>query len=325
MTAVARPSVKYHDFGSLVHSWRHTAAGQGLPLLIWTDSINGGQQSSANHHDDFFSLYIVQRGRGTHVIEGYAFGVARGDVYAMAPGMTHHFEDCHDMMTDTFHFSPTLFDAQTLDALSETPGFHALFVGEQTIRKERVPTLGGRWLHLTPPAHAQIVTAVEELRTEWERGDATGTLLARGLFFRLLVLLARAYVSASPTPQSRGASEPISSAYTQEATVAAALRIMEERFGESLRVEEIARAVFLSPDRFTEVFAKSVGRTPRDYLRYLRVEKAKALLRTGDLSMTEIAQESGFGDPAYFARAFRAAVGSSPSDWKKLQSAKPAI
>ncbi|MBC8135592.1 MAG: helix-turn-helix domain-containing protein [Fibrella sp.] len=328
MTAVAHPPTQHHDFANLVHSRRHTAAGRGLPLLIWRDSINSGQESRANHHNDFYSLYIVQRGRGTHVIDGYAFGVARGDVYAMAPGMTHHFEECHDMVTDTFHFSPALFDSETLDALAETPGFHALFVGEPTIRKEKVPTLGGRWLHLTPSAHAQIASSVDEIRAEWERGDATGTLLSRALFFRLLILLARAYVSASPTlpvRQCEGLADSSANVYTQEATVATALRIMEERFAESVRVEEIARAVFLSPDRFTEVFAQSVGRTPRDYLRYLRVEKAKALLRTGDLSMTEIAQESGFGDPAYFARAFRAAVGNSPSDWKKLQSTKAAI
>lgn len=282
--------------------------------------MNSSQPARANHHNDFYSLYIVQRGRGTHFIDGYAFGVARGDVYAMAPGMTHHFEDCHEMTTDTFHFSPALFDTEALDALSATPGFHALFIGGRNVGAEKVQPLGGRWLHLTPPAHAQIATAVEELRIEWARGDATGAILARGLFLRLLVHLARAYVSASPTP-----STGVPYSYTQEATVSAALRIMEERFAESLRVEEIARAVFLSPDRFTEVFSESVGRTPRDYLRYLRVEKAKALLRTGDLSMTGVAQESGFGDPAYFARAFRTAVGASPSDWKKQQSGKAAI
>ncbi len=296
-----------------------------MPLLIWSDSIDRGQQANANHHRDFFSLYIVQRGRGTHVIDDYEFGVARGDVYAMAPGMTHYFRDCHDMVMDTFHFSPELFDSETADALGETPGFNALFVGDKVPGKENTPTLGGRWLHLTPPAHENIVAAVKELHAEWERGDATGTLLARALFFRLLIQLARAHASASPTPSIRSGVNFLANAYSREATVAKALRLIEERYAESVRVEEIARAVFLSPDRFTEVFAQSVGRTPRDYLRYLRIEKAKSLLRAGELSVTEVAQASGFGDPAYFARAFRATVGSSPTDWKKLQHANTAI
>ncbi len=320
MNAAPPPPVKRHNFADLVASRRHTAAGRGLPLLIWTDTINKGQQEFANYHNDFYSLYIVQRGRGTHVIDGHSFGVARGDVYAMVPGMTHYFEGCHDMVTDTFHFSPSVFDAQTLDVLGESPGFHALFVGDTALRSANIPTPGGRWLHLSPAAHHQVGSAIDELRQEWDRGDATGTLLARGLFFRLLVLLSRTFIAALPDTSNWSPST-----YTQEATVSAALRIMEERFTDTVRVEEVARAVFLSPDRFTEVFAQSVGRTPRDYLRYLRVEKAKALLRSGELSMTQIARYSGFGDPAYFARAFKATVGTSPSDWKKRQSAKAAI
>ena len=282
-----------------------SAAGLGLPLLMWTDTSTHGAFHSVNHHADFCSLYVVRRGRGTHVINNQAFAVARGDVYAMAPGMTHFFRDCANLETDTFHFSPTLFDDETRDILSGTPGFHALFVGETPPGKD---TVCGRWLHLTPPAHETITQAVDELRAEWERGDATGTLLCRGLFLRLLVKLARAGSTVN-IPANREA---------HEATIAAALRIMETRFAQALRVEEIARAVFLSPDRFTEVFAQGVGRTPRDYLRYLRVEKAKTLLSAPDfVSMTTIAGEAGFGDAAYFARAFRAATGMTPSEWRK--------
>ena len=299
------PRVVRHDFADLACPRQHTAAGRGVPLVMWTDTIDGAEQLQRNHHSDFCSLYVVKRGRGTHVIDGQAFGVARGDVYAMAPGMTHYFADCHDLQTDTFHFAPALFDDEIRAALGTLPGFHALFVGASVPNPAQDAPLGGRWLHLTPPAHADVCVAVDELRAEWTRGDATGTLLCRGLFFRLLVKLARAY---SPVAAHNGA---------QEATVAAALRFMEARFAEPLRVEEVARAVFLSPDRFTEVFAQGMGRTPRDYLRYLRVEKAKALLSAGHLSITGVAQQSGFGDPAYFARAFRAATDTSPSEWRK--------
>ena len=318
MNAVAPPVILRHNFNDLTYPRKNTAAGQGLPLVMWTDVIDRGHQDSANHHHDFYSLYVVRRGRGTHVIDGQAFGVARGDVYAMAPGMTHYFVDCHDMVTDTFHFSPSLFDAETLDALSETDGFHALFVAEPASRADKAQTPGGRWLHLIPAAHHQVSASIEELRAEWERGDKTGALLARGLFFRLLVTLARAYAALYPVPET---TMPNRSREAQEPTIAAALRFMEDRFTQTVRVDEIARAVFLSPDRFTEVFAQSMGRTPRDYLRYLRVERAKALLQSGTATMTEVAQDSGFGDPAYFARAFRSATGVSPTEWKKLYAA----
>lgn len=302
-----------HWFADLMRNRGMSVASRGLPLVMWSDRMDHGIGPQVNHHRDFYSLYIVRRGRGTHVIDGREFAIARGDVYAMVPGMTHYFVQCHELVTDTFHFSPALFDEKTQEALNEMPGFHALFVTEAAARSEKVPTLGGRWLHLTPSAYAQVSDAVEELRTEWESGTACGALLTRGLFFRLMVRLAREYAAPERKAEVSGNGH--------DATVAAALRYMEERFTETVRIEEVARTVFLSPDRFTEVFAQAMGRTPRDYLRYLRLERAKALLRaSGDATMTEIAQQSGFGDPAYFTRVFRAAVGCPPSEWKRQQS-----
>ena len=115
---------------------------------------------------------------------------------------------------------------------------------------------------------------MRELRREWAAGTPDGTLLARGLFLRLLVHLARRYAeSHAPGADSPPAAPGASSA--QEATVAAAVRYLDEHFAEPLRVEQVAASVFLSPDRFTEVFARTMGRTPRDYIRHLRVERAR--------------------------------------------------
>ena len=324
-TAIAESSVystsswpvKRHWFADLMRMKPNSVAGRGVPLVIYND-VDEGKDAIVNHHRDFYSLYIVRRGRGTHVIDGKAFGVARGDVYAMVPGMTHHFENCYEIATDTLHFSPDLFDTEALDALGETPGFHALFITEPALRNSGKETTmpGGRWLHLTPAAHDAVTDAVEELRSEWQRGDACGALLTRGLFFRLLVKLAREYAAFSESAAKQAATTRNNGGH--EATVAAAVRYMDERFIEPVRIEEVARTVFLSADRFTEVFSQAMGRTPRDYLRYLRVERAKALLLSGnDSTMTEVAQNSGFGDPAYFTRVFRATVGCPPSEWRR--------
>jgi two-component system response regulator YesN len=102
-----------------------------------------------------------------------------------------------------------------------------------------------------------------------------------------------------------------------ESTVAAAVRYMEEHYREPLRVEQVAASVFLSPDRFTEVFAQGMGRTPRDYLRHLRVEQAKMLLTTTDLPIARVAEASGFGEAAYFTRVVRAETGMTPSAYRQ--------
>lgn len=292
-------------------------AAESLPLVLWYDVVDGPQPTHAHRHHDFFSLYIVQRGRGTHVIEGVPYEVSRGDVYVMGPGMAHHYTRGDRLLLDTLHFAPGIFDGPTRDALTETLGFRSLFV-EGPLHRAAGDGIGGRWLHLTPDAYVPIAATLAELRAEWGAGTPGGTLLTRGLFVRLLVHLARRHAEG----QERGlrAARPPDA---HEATVTAAVRYLDERFHEPLRIEEVAARVFLSPDRFTEVFAAAMGRTPRDYLRHLRVERAKSLLTATCLPISEVAQRSGFGESAYFTRVFRAATGTTPRDYRQSASGGP--
>ena len=282
---------------------------QALPLVVRHDTIHRGNELIANRHLDFFSLYFVRQGRGMHWIDGVPYGVARGDVYAMGLGMTHWFADCENLQTHTLHFSPAIFDGPTLNALTSTPGFYPLFVEEPLHRAEK-PGQSGRWLHLSPESYAPVAEMLRELEEEWLSETPEGVLLTRGLFLRLLVTLARRYACREPHPGD----VPFSSA--SEATVSAAVRYLDEHFTESLRVEQVAASVFLSADRFTEVFARTMGRTPRDYIRHLRIERARVLLTTTDASISEVGQQSGFGEAAYFTRVFRAATGLAPRAYR---------
>lgn len=310
-------------FANLAAGWQSTAAGQGVPLVMWFDVVRGELARTGYRHLDFFSLYVVQRGRGTHVIEGAPFGVARGDVYAMGPGMAHYFSGCEDLVLETLHFAPQIFDAAARRALANTPGLPRLFVGAAT--SSRNDGTAGRWLHLTPSAYANVAAQLAELRTEWASGTPSGTLLTRPLFLRLLVYLARQNEALSaggggrPEPEARPASAAQAG---REATVAAAVRYLDTHFAGPVRIEAVAASVFLSPDRFAKVFAQVMGRPPRDYLRHLRVERAKTLLSETDLPVGTIAREAGFGEAAYFTRMFRAATGTTPLRFRQTRAGR---
>ena len=252
-------------------------------LVILTDVPGPFWEQIGWRHIDFLSLYLVRRGRATHVIEGQPFEVARGDVYAMAPGQAHWFTHCDRLVLDTIHVRPEIFDAATWGTLG-------------------VPR-PGRWLHLTPSAHAQIAECWSELRDEWEQGTPISRWLVAPLFGRLLVRLERL-------------GRRVGESGCHEETVASAVRYLEERFAEPVRIEQLARLVFLSPDRFTEVFVAAMGQSPRDYLKHLRLECAKNLLSTTTTPIARIGLLSGFSDPAYFARIFKENVGVSPRLWR---------
>jgi len=99
--------------------------------------------------------------------------------------------------------------------------------------------------------------------------------------------------------------------------VAAAKRFMRERHGGSVALEDVARASGVAPAHLCRVFKKETGQTPFEFLRRLRVERAKDYLaRTAD-PMDEVARAVGFGSSRDMSRAFQRAEGMSPREYRR--------
>ena len=77
-------------------------------------------------------------------------------------------------------------------------------------------------------------------------------------------------------------------------------------------ISAMSRFCNLSTDYFSHQFKTLTGYAPVQYLNRLRIEKAKELLLTEDLSVSEVAALVGYKDPLYFSKAFKKATGSSP-------------
>ena len=76
---------------------------------------------------------------------------------------------------------------------------------------------------------------------------------------------------------------------------------------------ELARAVNLSVWRLSHIFASEVGIPPIQYLRQLRMDRAKHLLETSFLSVKEITHQVGLNDESHFVRDFKKAYGAPPN------------
>ena len=83
-------------------------------------------------------------------------------------------------------------------------------------------------------------------------------------------------------------------------------------------LHEIAGACGLSVSHFSRAFHKSTGLAPHAWLLQVRVDSAKAMLRSGDASLSTIAWACGFADQSHFARVFTSRVGLSPGAWRKV-------
>lgn len=82
------------------------------------------------------------------------------------------------------------------------------------------------------------------------------------------------------------------------------------------KLAELARLVGLSPTHLAEIFTRDIGEPPHRYVLRKRMERARELLLTTGLSITELATELGFSSGQHFAAAFRRHTGTTPRDYR---------
>lgn len=82
-------------------------------------------------------------------------------------------------------------------------------------------------------------------------------------------------------------------------------------------VADIARAAHITPNHFSLIFRRQTGATFSDFLAEKRFERATERLQDLTLSIAEVARQSGFSDPNYFAKVFHKRTGQSPREWRE--------
>lgn len=86
---------------------------------------------------------------------------------------------------------------------------------------------------------------------------------------------------------------------------------------ENLGLNDVAKALRLSPYYLAHLFKTTEGITLGRYIRNVRIERAKELLARSDVSITDIALEVGYSNPAHFSYIFKKEIGISPSRYRR--------
>lgn len=94
------------------------------------------------------------------------------------------------------------------------------------------------------------------------------------------------------------------------------VKVIEKRYAEKLTVQDIANEISLSINHLMSIFKKETGETVNDFLTKVRMRHAKRLLRDPLVKIYEIAEEIGYADPNYFAKAFKKHTGLSPKEYR---------
>ena len=90
-------------------------------------------------------------------------------------------------------------------------------------------------------------------------------------------------------------------------------------FSSSICIREYAASHHMSVCWFIRSFRRCIGMTPMQYITFLRITRAKELLRSTDYSIREISSMVGYENPLYFSRIFKKQTGYSPSEYRSAR------
>ena len=112
----------------------------------------------------------------------------------------------------------------------------------------------------------------------------------------------------SSAPQTRGDSG--------NALARAAKDYVDAHSEEKFSLQAVADALFVNGSYLLRVFKANTGHTLLWYHNHIRCERAKALLRSGSISISQVGEQVGFVSSAHFSHVFKKMTGMTPSDYR---------
>lgn len=101
-----------------------------------------------------------------------------------------------------------------------------------------------------------------------------------------------------------------------------AIRLMSKDLRRPLDIQRAASAVHLSPSRLRHLFRQQTGIPPARYLKRLRLERARKLLKETFLPINQIMRQVGVSDESHFIRDFKGLFGDPPIRYRLLKAEK---
>ena len=236
-----------------------------------------------HEHHEF--VYITD-GVGVFIINGERLSVSTGDLIVAAPNTLHTLQSERGIDYHCLLIRPDFFANDGIDAMS----FKSLVKGDSA-----------------------VCEIFRELKSEFESSSSPANdMMKKSLVYKLVAYLASNHLKPSPTKEDI---EWRTAALSRMRKVE---YFVSRNYKNKISTASLAELFFVSSSHFCRLFKKTVGICALDYINEYRIGKAELLLKTTDLSISEIAAEVGLENANYFSRVFRKIKKLSPSEYRKL-------
>lgn len=138
------------------------------------------------------------------------------------------------------------------------------------------------------------------------------------MHFQMMELVRLIQAELEHNPDSKAVHHLYNYLYSKliENSPAASVRYISQHYDQPLTVAQLARLENYNPTYFNDWFKQQTGFSPSNYLRYVRISKAKELLETTEFSVMEIAAMVGYSSNSTLTRAFHEMTGITPKKYR---------
>lgn len=271
--------------------------------LLWDDRIFNIEPRKYSKKDD-----MVETHYHTHYEIYYQF---LGDRYYFIKDRTYHIQE------------GTLVFINTND-IHKTLGAHKA-VGERILvnfKRNFVQELAGDQTSRVMKCFEESVGVIElSLIQKKEVEELLFKMMAANKeqdIFLTQILLSELLIMSNKYLEERKSKESITIAsapkYERIGQIAAYLNA---NYNEKITLENVAKEFYISPFYLSRIFKEGTGFNLINYVNYIRINKAKELLETTDLTIMTISEQVGFESTTHFDRVFKDIVGRSPLKYRK--------
>lgn len=264
-----------------------------------------GNQPVGNHRHEFLEIVFMLEGACTHHYLDTSTVLVSGDVFIVVPHEEHSYAINSETVIANLLFYPGILGNEWSE-LKEISGIYNFMMLEPFFRPE---SNKNQVLHFSPEEFMHVIFLLKSIQTEQENRQKGFKFVQKAYLISMLSLIGRTW--------EKELHAQAASYKRKKFLLSDALDYISNNIKEDLTINDIAARVFLSPDYFRKVFKAVTGVPPIEYINKLRMAKAEAMLRDTMLTVSEIAERVGINDISYFSKLFHAAVGCTPTDYRR--------
>ena len=255
------------------------------------------------HEQEFYEINIVTKGSGIHYINDNYVNADIGDVFIIPPQISHgyvggeNFDVFHIILSDSFMI-------KYIADLQQLPSFNILFGAEPLMRGKTTDPL-----HLTLSA-GELEATLNILKqiAHYEDYYSIVECSIRSNFAMVSIgLLCNAYTKGKRQKDLFP---------KEDRALMESITYIHERYFEKITIEDLSRIAHISRSSYIKKFKEICKMPPSSYITKIRINSASIMLRSTTLSISEIAEKTGFYDSSHFTKAFERNYSMSPIEYR---------